>query len=170
MMPQPETAADILAEAEFDAPAPDVPEGFSVRTQDAAAWLVRKIAEARAYAKRVKAWADKEIERAEKEEQFFSERFGAELEGWTRKELGDKPKRKSIDLPAGRVGFRQLPAKLVVEDQEAAVAWALENLDNAVRVRTTVIHEEIEKHVEATGEVPPGARFEDAKESFYVRT
>ena len=41
-----------------------VPEKFRVADEDSANWLIKKIVEARQYAARVKAWADREVRRA----------------------------------------------------------------------------------------------------------
>lgn len=58
---------------------PLVPEQFSVKDAATASWVTKKINEARAYAKRVGAWADREIRRAERDEQFLMMRYGQQL-------------------------------------------------------------------------------------------
>jgi hypothetical protein len=47
------------------------PDTFVVNDAMSANWLLRKIVEARAYAKHVKEWANGELRRAEREEMFF---------------------------------------------------------------------------------------------------
>ena len=64
-----------------------VPERFSVRDAATASWLVRRINEARAYAKRVSEWAQRELKRAERDEEFLMRRFGSELQEWASKEI-----------------------------------------------------------------------------------
>jgi hypothetical protein len=67
--------------------AEQVPERFAVRDEASANWVVRRVVEARTYAERVKAWAEREQRRARREERFFLHRFGAELDRWL-KEIG----------------------------------------------------------------------------------
>ena len=87
---------------------PAVDEGFCVRDESSANWVIRKIAECRSYAERVTVWAAAEIRRAEKEEEFFLFRFGGQLERWASEEIRKlKGRRKSLNLPAGAVGFRR---------------------------------------------------------------
>src|SRR5687768_10409667 len=86
-------------------------EGFSVNSDSTANWLVRKIAECRAYRERIERWAAMEIKRAEREEAFFMTRFGRQLETWARRQIAKQRGRKSVKLPAGTVGFRTEPTR-----------------------------------------------------------
>src|SRR5687768_5232518 len=88
--------------------------GFSIDSLGAANWLIRKIKESRAYADRVRAWAQVEVERAEKDEARLLERFGNQLREWVVAELGHDPRRRSLALPAGAIGLRPQPPRLVV--------------------------------------------------------
>src|SRR3712207_6570698 len=87
---------------ELDNHAPHVPDGFCVRDAETAAWVVRKIVEARAYGDRVREWAAAELRRAGREEGFFLYRYGHQLEQWARRQLEEEiGRRKSINLPSG---------------------------------------------------------------------
>ncbi len=98
-----------------DLAAPD--DGFAVRDAASANWVIRKIVEARAYAQRVKAWAELEQRRAQREEDFLLRRFGVELQAWARQEIARQHDgRRSVSLPAGAVGFRTEPTRLAVTD------------------------------------------------------
>src|SRR5437870_2612266 len=95
-----------------------VPEEFGVVDDSSANWVVRRITEARAYAKRCAEWCEREQVRARRTEEFFLFRYSAQLSTWTQGKIAEQGgRRKSVSLPAGLVGFRHEPAKLVVEDE-----------------------------------------------------
>ena len=81
-------AEDAVSVAAPDDAAPD--DGFVVRDASSANWVVRKIVEARAYAQRVKAWAELEQRRAQREEDVLLRRFGVELEAWARQQIAQQ--------------------------------------------------------------------------------
>lgn len=144
------------------------PDTFSVHDSASANWLVRKIAEARAYAKHVKTWADAEVRRAEREEEFFLHHYGHQLEAWARDQI-DTKRRKSLKLPAGTVGYRTVPPKLDVTDERKLIGWCRKSLPEALRVETHVVRSLVKEHLEQTGEVPDGAAVAVGGERFYVR-
>ena len=95
--------ADAESRDEPQEETPQVPESFCVRDVATAAWVVRKVVEARAYAARVREWAAAELRRAQREEVFY----GHQLEQWARREVeAASGRRKSVNLPSGTVGFR----------------------------------------------------------------
>lgn len=174
---------------------PDLPEPFSVRDEATANWLVRKIAECRAYAMRVSAWAAAETLRAEREEQFFWHHYGSQLESWATEEVRKlKRGRKSFNLPAGSVGFRSERPKLVITDEKILLDWCRRNLPEALNLIVEAsgltaaslqewqrlncpdahISEEVTKsvvneHAQSTGEVPDGTEWFPAGDKFYVK-
>lgn len=148
-----------------------VPQGFSIDSADAANWLVRKIANARQYALSVKAWAERELRRAEREEHVLMYLYGRQLETWVRNEINKKDgKRKSMPLPAGTVGFRTVGPRVVIDDEPAVLAWAKEHLPIAVTFVERLSKTAINEMAEATGEIPcAGVRFEPPTQRFFVR-
>jgi hypothetical protein len=163
-------ASTATAETHEDVVDPEVPERFSIRDQATASWLVRKVNEARQYRDRVKIWAAAEIRRAEREEQFFISRWGAELEGWARQQIAGQHRSKSLRLPAGTVGFRSEPPKVTLLDEPAVIAWCEKHLRVALRVQTTVLKSEILSHLKQTGEQPPGAEVDPGgQQRFYIK-
>lgn len=113
-----------------------VAEGFVVRDEASANWVVKKVSQARQYAAHVQAWAAAEIRRAQREEQFLLLRFGHQLESWLRRRLEDAGGRtRSVNLPAGLLGFRAQPARLEVVDEPALVNWCRDHLTEAIRLR-----------------------------------
>src|SRR5689334_1388550 len=82
------------------APPRDEKESFAVRDEATANWVVRKIVEARAYGERVKAYAERELKRAKRQEEFFLNQYGRGLEEWARQRIGEQGGRlKQVRLP-----------------------------------------------------------------------
>lgn len=109
---------------------------FVVDSEEAANSLVRSVKHEREYACRVEAWAAIEIKRARRREEYLLLRYGAQLESWLRRRLEDeRGRRRSINLPAGSVGFRAAPAKLHVTDRTALLTWVKANLIDALQVQ-----------------------------------
>ena len=149
---------------------PAVPESFAVRDPATANWLVRKVVEARAYAGRVAEWAEREIRRAQRDEQFLLDRYGGELEEWARRQLNqEKGRRKSVALPAGTVGFRTKPPRLAVTDEDELLRWCKAHLPAAVATVERVLRSAVREHIAATGELPQGAEVAHGGEKFFVK-
>lgn len=149
---------------------PAVPHGFAVHDEASANWLVRKIIESRQYAKRVEAWAAAELRRAEAEERFFWFRYGTQLETWARGQLeAAHGGRKSIRLPAGSVGYRTLPQRLLVRDEHRLLGWCQANLPMAVVTTHAVLKSIVIEHLKSTGEVPDGAELGGGEQKFYIK-
>ncbi|HEV7298055.1 MAG TPA: hypothetical protein VGN72_01730 [Tepidisphaeraceae bacterium] len=172
-----------------------VDDAFRVVDEATASWVVRKIVECRAYAARARDWAERELRRAERDEQWLLRRFGAELEGWLRDELGRRGGRaRSVPLPAGTVGLRRQPGRLEVIDEPSLVAWCERHLREALRVtvdaegdvaaelarwqrarqedarvRKQVMREALNRHVAELGEVPDGVTVSSAEDRLYVK-
>lgn len=121
---------------------PFVREGFSVTDDSSANWVVRKIKDVRAYASHVKIWAASELRAARRDEEFFFSRFHAQLEDWLSQHLRGDERRRSIKLPAGTVGFRAVPPRILVEDEHALITWCLSNLKEAVCLTVEVSGED----------------------------
>lgn len=172
-----------------------VPDRFVIDDAQKASWVARKIIEAREYGQRVKAWSERELHRAEREETWLLRRFGAELEAWTQAELQRRGGRaKSVNLPGGRLGFRLQLARVEIIDEPGVLAWCRQQLPVALkitveandqpglellqwqeqhvkscRLRQQVLREQLNVHCAETGEVPEGANLRAAADAFYVR-
>lgn len=188
--PMPEAIAEAL---EDDLP-PSVPDAFAVRDAASANWVVRKIVESRCYGDHVRAWAAAEIRRAERDEQFFLQRYGGQLEAWARAEIVARgANRRSVGLPAGTIGFRRERPHLVIQSVAALMNWCRTNLIDAfiVEIKTFGVEAEqlrrwqrehcphakvseelaksvLEQHVRNTGECPDGAEIA-VTENFFVK-
>lgn len=185
-----QSSETLIAEADLG-----VPDAFQVRDHASAAWLVRKVVEARAHAERVRSWAAGELRRAEHDERWLLDRFGSQLELWLRAELDRLGgRRRSVALPDGAVGLRRTPERLHVADEPRLARWCAANLPAALRVaveadgpaavalarwqgehaeasrqRQKVLREPLGRHVAETGELPDGATLLPAGETFYLK-
>lgn len=171
-----------------------VSEHFSVRDEQTANWVVRRVNEARAYRRRVEEWAAGEIRRAQAEEQFFLGRFGGQLREWLQQQITTRHlRRKSLALPSGTIGLRRSPPRLAIQDEAKAVQWARQHLPYALRAEVKVtgpaaqdlrawcqencrsaqiteslLREELGEYVESCGEIPEGVEVQCGEERFYV--
>ncbi|HEV2293571.1 MAG TPA: hypothetical protein VGR35_06925 [Tepidisphaeraceae bacterium] len=113
---------------------------FVVDSEEAANSLVRSVKHEREYACRVEVWAATEIKRARRREEYLLQRYGHQVEAWLRRRLeGERDRRRSINLPAGSVGFRAAPAKVHVTDTTALLTWVKANLIDALQVQVSAV-------------------------------
>jgi hypothetical protein len=147
-----------------------VPKHFCIDDEASANWLVRKITSARAYAERVKAFADQELRRAEREERTLLFLFGRQIEMWAKSQIDKLHNRKSLSLPAGEVGYRTIAPKLVIDDENVVIAWAKNNCQQAVVITEKLSKSELNEYVKTTGSVPDaGAHVDPQTERFYIK-
>ena len=148
-----------------------VPVEFSVHDEATANWVVRIVMQARAYADRVKQWADAELRRAQREEERILYLYGGQLQDWVTSEIAKaKGKRRSLNLPAGRVGYRKVPSRFVIEDACAVMAWARAGCPDAIKTVERLESSIVMTHIQLTGEVPPaGVRQEPEYDKFFIR-
>jgi hypothetical protein len=170
MSTQTKTVSDEVVKGS-EIPSPSVPQDFCVHDDASANWVVRQIVERRAYARRCTEWCEQEQARAQHEEDFLLFRYGPQLLEYARSRItGAGGRRKSVNLPAGVVGFRSEPSELVVDDERLVIQWAKTYLPDAVTVVERLSKSELNEHVEQTGELPgAGAHIEPAREKFYVK-
>jgi hypothetical protein len=144
-------------------------QSFAVCDEKTANWVIRKILEARAYADRTKFWAEAEQRRAQRQEAFFLERYGGQLETWLREELARRGGRsRSIPLPAGRIGLRRSQPRLQIIDPSAAMDWARAHCPTAIRLSESLIKTPLNEHLHQTGELPAGTNLQPERDDLYV--
>ena len=139
---------------------------FVIRDASDASWVVRKIVEARARQQRIKDWAQAELQSAQREEKFFLERFGDELEAWTAENNNGK---KTLRLPDGTLGFRHKRAVIQIQDEDRVLDWCRDHLPEAVKVSESVLKTPLNEHLKETGELPPGCDLDNGGDEFYVK-
>src|SRR5882724_2767884 len=64
-----------------------IPKAFAIEDERSVNWLIKKIVAARAYADRIKDWAEQEQRRAVREEATLLFLFGRQAEVWARAEI-----------------------------------------------------------------------------------
>jgi hypothetical protein len=166
---EPLTLGSAAEEDGFPNDLPVVPEAFRVTDAETASWVVRKINEARAYRKRVAEWADREMRRSRRDEEFLWFRYGQQLEDWAEPEIARlRGRRRSICLPGGKLGYRKTGTMLVIDDPDEVLRWARVSLPNAVVTKQTLSKTILNQHFEATGDYPVGTHVEDNREKFYI--
>ena len=148
-----------------------IPERFEVTDAQSANWLIRKIKNAREYVDQVRVWADREAARGAREEQVLMYLFGNQLRRFAQEEVAKLGgRRKSIPLPAGTLAFRSVPARLVVDDEQAVLQWARKHLPTAVVQIERLAKALVLDHAAKEGEIPDeGVHFEPATEKFSIR-
>ena len=148
----------------------EVAEEFHVDSDETANWVVRKIVEARAYAKRCADWCVTEQARAQRTEEFFIWRFGAELRRWLDQRLAERGGRtRSVNLPGGKVGLRRVGPLLVIEDEMSVLEWVKVHKPELVVVNERVSKSGLNALVKECGQVPDnGVRIEPEHDKFYV--
>jgi len=166
----PAEVAGVLDAATRDLSLPE-PESFAVNDARQANWLVRRIVESRQYREHVQEWAAQELKRAEADEARLMYMFGSQLRAWASAEIeGHGGRRKSVALPAGTVGFRTAPVKLIVDDEKSVVAWAKTHHPEMVVVVEQVAKSALNDLLAQTGEIPEaGVHIEPAMEKFFVK-
>lgn len=157
-----ETDAEILK---------DVPNSFAIDCEEHANWLVKKVMAARSYSERVRQWAEREQRRAAREEHTLMFLFGRQIEEWTRSEITKlKGRRKSINLPAGMVGFRTVGPSLHVDDEDRLISWAIAHCPSTVVTVRRISIAMLKEHVQSTGELPEsGAYMKPGGERFFLK-
>jgi phage host-nuclease inhibitor protein Gam len=158
-------------EREHDDDAPDVPEAFTVRDEGSANWVIRQIVERRTYAKRCAEWCEREQARAQREEEFFLFRFVPQLRDFARQRISEQGgRRKSVNFPAGTLGFRKNPSRIIVDDEAVVIAWARLHKPELIVVAERLSKSCLNQHAETTGELPnAGIHIEAEREDFYIK-
>lgn len=173
-------AAALAPATEYvDAEDESVREGWEVRDLSSLDWALSRIADLeaeRAENEQLKQEAIARIEaKAEKLNRsvdhglaFFRSRV-AVYAHTHRAELLKGGKKKSRKLPHGTIQFKKVGGGYEVTDAEALLAWARQQPAEAevLRIREEPALAAIKKHVESTGEVPPG--LEERPESEEIR-
>lgn len=149
----------------------NVPERFCVRDDDSANWVIRKIMECRHYSERCAEWCELEQRRAKNQEVFFVMRFGAQLADYVKRKLAEAGgQRKSVSLPAGKIGFRTEPSKIIIEDENYVLEWARKNCPSLIQTQEHIGKSALNDYIRETGDVPiSGIKIEPSYEKFFIK-
>jgi hypothetical protein len=137
--------AERLDEALINHEAPER-EGWTVDSQDSAAWASRKLAKAHAAVEAASGWEAREIERIRAVAEAERNRYRGEIEffeghlgGYLVRLVAEGRKTKSLDLPGGRVQLRARQAKLEILDEERGILWLKDaGREDLIRVKESV--------------------------------
>jgi hypothetical protein len=145
-------------------------EGFHIHDAASANWALRLIVAERDYQARTTEWYEAETRRSQRREEWLMYRFAGQLEQWMRAELTKQyGKRRSLQLPAGVIGLKTQPTKIVVVDERALTTWCRAELPAAIKSVEHILKSEVAAHVRASGEIPPGAEIAGGGERFYIK-
>lgn len=151
------------------------PRGFSIDTLEKAEWALDKIGKAENRIQRFtelvakrKTEMDARLAEVTKPDRETVSRMGEMIRPWAELEIAKAGKRKSMQLMGGEVGFRQSPARLEVDDPDAAVVALEAEHPECVRVKKEVAKTEVKKLIESTGMMPAGVRLVAGEIRFYI--
>lgn len=155
-----------------EAPEPETsPERFAITDEASAEWALRKGAAIEAETALLKAQYRARLAELEADKAAWERRFLPELRAWAEQEK-ERRRRQTVTTLAGTLAFRAESARLVLADDEAALAYAVDHLDYRA-LKTTldraVYREEAEKAFAETGELLPGVERTEGGESFSIR-
>ena len=162
---------DPAIHAEGDAPGPN---DFHITDRNAAEWLLRKLGNLKAERTRVTLQAEAITRALDADRDRLLRLYGGELEEWARNELKDRKSRtKTLHTLQGSVRFRNVPSRLSIADEAAAIGYADEeeltsclslawNLDRAAYLRLA------EERFKETGELLDGIESHPERESFII--
>jgi len=160
------TAEEVAALIE-DAPAPN-PCAFVPTDAAGVDWVLAKIVAHRAEAKLLRENMEAMARACERKAEALEWKYGGAIQTYLQAELaGGKAGGKSKRLPHGVIGYRTKPAGVQVTDPAALLAWARENLPEAVT--EAMDKKALAARLLDTGEAADGARLTPAEEVFYIK-
>lgn len=125
-----------------------------------AASLLDEVLTARERAERIRAQCARIMADADARAAQLERDYLPLLRSYAEQVIGER-KRRSVDLPTGRLSLRRVPGGVRVEDAEALTAWARAARPELVEVHTTTTERvpasALKAYVDEVGEVPPGA-------------
>jgi hypothetical protein len=142
---------------------------FTIDSERAADWLVKKLAEIDAEKERIRLFARARTAELDSDAARLNHLFGEQLRQWAEQEASRR-RRKSVSLPNGTLSFRTAPARLVVADLDAAADYATaQGVATKTVLDGTAYREAAEKAFAETGELWPGVTRTEEQETFTVR-
>lgn len=164
-----------MTETTDTTPAPT--EGFIIDSTQKADWAIGLLADLEAKEARIKAQYAAMMRQIETDKNAWHGRFDAALENFAREEMErTKSKRKSLTLFNGTLGFRAVPARLVIENEADALQTARAVCPGAIievpateKLDKKTLGDYAKGLLETTGEVLTGFTVTEAREAFSVK-
>ena len=145
------------------------PEGFAVRDEDSAKWVLERFLDSDANIAKAEAVvrnAQAILKRAKSRREWLERRFLPELAEYAKANLPKGSKTYSTEY--GAVSFRATAAKLKVVDEGQALSWAKQNAPEAVKVEESILVSKLPKGL--VEDAPQGFEVVEAGESVSVKT
>lgn len=151
---------------------PAAPERFTIDSESAAAWYLRKLAGIDSEIEAIKAATLQRIEELQADRAGLERRFGGELEAWAREEA-ERRRRRTVTVPlAGyQIAFRTVAPRLELEPMQAAeIAFTLGFVTppSEPKADLKAFQSHAESWYQQTGELLPGVRRTEERESVKV--
>lgn len=148
---------------------PPTEEKYAVEDESKAEWVVGKLTSLDEKEQLVKGQAAAILKDIANDRRRLDFLFGTNLRQWAQKSLLHG--KKTLKLLTGTLSFRKVPGGLKVVDEKAAIAWAKLNKVPAVeeKVVEKLSKDFLQKHMEATGELPDGCEVKEEYQSFSVK-
>lgn len=161
-------------------------EAWRISGKKEAAWAMEKLAEyarqqeenkevARDRIEAITAWLEEENGKL----QHAVDHFAGALRTWHMSlietdpaddEAWKKEKNKTISLPDGKLSVRKGSYTTSIDDKESLTEWAKANREDLLELAlVSTVKSQVAKHIDETGEVPPGVKYERSEPKFDVK-
>lgn len=141
-------------------------KGTFGKDDEIATWYLGKLNDLTEMVDQIKHQAASMIRELENRKLALAYKWGGEFKRIIDAKLHSQVgKKKSVKLLTGTSGYRTSPEKVVVVDEQRALAWAAFNKPEAIR--NTLRLTPIKEHIKETGNVPDGIHFAEKQERFY---
>lgn len=134
--------------------------------QDLANWYLRKNAEYDQAIETIKEQAAMMIRSIESRRRRLAWRWGGAFKDIIDRMLHSQGgKKRSVNLLAGRAGYRKSAERLTIVDPQKVLEWADFNCPEAIKREPRITP--LKQWLDETGEVPPGTHLTESRDSFY---
>ena len=147
---------------------------FTVDSEGAANWVLKRLAAVEDEARRIKAQTAQRLAELKADGDRLHARFDSELEAFARDEAARR-RRKTITLQQGTLSLRAQAERLIITDASEALRHATAHKDEFADAFLSRFDEAAykalaERAIETTGEMLPGVAREEARDVFTIRT
>ena len=147
---------------------------FHITDRQSAEWLLRKLGNLRAERARIVAQSEALLRQLDADRDSLLHLYGGELEAWAREELQRRGgRRKTLHTLQGSLRFRNVPARLSITDERAAIDRAQqEGLPDSLYTQWRLDRDAYLRHAtahwEETGEYLDGVESHPERETFLI--
>lgn len=156
------------------------PLGWHAKTVADIAWALSVIADAQKRVAAIEAQYEAAAQKLHlRREELVRKALGdaayleSEVVAWTKEHRSEvvTGRRKSLETLHGSVGFRTVPGKLTVVDEEALKVWLLttDPTEGLYRMEVRPNLKELKARVEKDGVIPPGTEWVEQTETVQVK-